>query len=70
MSVSDHDGEGGRGCAWCDGPLPDPAEAFAIVYGNDGAILLTCGLPCLAMLVATLAGRSAQARRDAGGVRN
>ena len=68
--MNEHGDESGRRCAWCDAPLPDPAGGLAVVHGADGTLLLTCGLPCLAMLVATLAGRSARDRRYTEGVRN
>ncbi len=37
-----------RRCAWCKGPLSDPAETFTVVRGSDGEVLVTCSVSCLA----------------------
>ena len=57
-------------CAHCDGPLPAPVEALAVVHGADGAMLTTCSTTCLAELVAILVGRPAEAGRHGEGRRN
>ena len=58
--MNEHEAESGPRCAWCQEALPDPAGALAIVHGDDGALLLTCAVECLAPLMAALTGRPPQ----------
>jgi hypothetical protein len=50
-------------CAQCNGPLPALIEQLAVVHSRDGAMMMTCSIPCLAELVSALAGRPEQARQ-------
>ena len=63
----DSDAVDARRCSWCAGHLPLPIEALAVVHGPEGTILLACGVPCLAELVAALAGRPEQTRQPVMG---
>jgi hypothetical protein len=61
--MTGHNVESSTRCTWCDGLLSCPAEALAVVHGDDGRMMMTCSTDCLAELVAALTGQAADDRR-------
>ena len=43
-------------CAWCEQPLPAPAETLPIVHGRAGETMTACSGECLAEMVAASTG--------------